>query len=74
VDEVRAVVAGATRIRVLGTRHPFNGIGDSELQSELLLPRGHAVAASEAVRALAERIRPMLKVAEIRTIAATGSA
>jgi xylitol oxidase len=41
-----------------------------ELQSEFLVPRRHAVAAIEAVRALAERVRPVLHVSEIRTIGA----
>jgi xylitol oxidase len=44
-------------------------IGD-ELQSEYLLPRQHAVPAIEAVRALAEKIRPVLQVCEIRTMTA----
>ncbi len=46
---------------------PSNG---DEIQSEYLVPRGHAVAALEAVRALATRIRPLLQVCEVRTIAA----
>jgi alditol oxidase len=41
-----------------------------ELQSEYLVPRQHAVAAIRAVRALADRIRPVLQVCEIRTMAA----
>jgi xylitol oxidase len=44
-------------------------VGD-ELQSEYLLPRQHAVPAIEAVRALADRIRPVLQVCEIRTMTA----
>src|SRR5919202_2798076 len=44
-------------------------IGD-ELQSEYLLPRQHAVPAIEAVRAMAEKIRPVLQVCEIRTMTA----
>jgi xylitol oxidase len=46
---------------------PSNG---EELQSEYLVPRRHAVAAIEAVRALAGRIRPVLQSCEIRTVAA----
>ena len=34
------------------------------------MPRRHAVAAIQAVRALADAIRPLLQVSEIRTIAA----
>jgi xylitol oxidase len=41
-----------------------------ELQSELLVPRRHAVDALEAVRALAHRIRPLVQTCEIRTVAA----
>jgi xylitol oxidase len=41
-----------------------------ELQSEYIVPRRHAVAAIDAVRRLGERMRPVLQVAEIRTIAA----
>jgi xylitol oxidase len=41
-----------------------------ELQSEYLVPRRHALAALDSVRALADRIRPLLQVSEIRTVAA----
>jgi xylitol oxidase len=41
-----------------------------ELQSEYHLPREQAGAGIEAVRALADRVRPVLQVSEIRTIAA----
>ena len=41
-----------------------------ELQAEYLFPRRYAVEAIEAVRALAERIQPILQVSEIRTVAA----
>jgi xylitol oxidase len=41
-----------------------------ELQSEYVVPRAHAVSAIEAVRGLAERIRPLLLTAEIRSVAA----
>jgi alditol oxidase len=41
-----------------------------ELQSELHFPRRHVAAAIEAVRALADRVQPVLQVCEIRTIAA----
>lgn len=40
-----------------------------ELQSEYLLPRQHAVAGIEAMLALASKIRPVLLVCELRTIA-----
>lgn len=41
-----------------------------EIQSEYLVPRRHAIGAIEAVRALAERMRPILLVSEIRRVAA----
>ena len=51
-------------------RMGFTPSSGDELQSELIVPREHAVAAIEAVRALADRIRPVLQVSEIRTVAA----
>ena len=51
-------------------RMGFTPSAGEELQSEYLVPREHAVAAIEALRALADRIRPVLHVCEIRTIAA----
>ncbi len=51
-------------------RMGFTPSAGEELQSEYLLPRRHAVAAIEAVRALADRIRPILLVCEIRSVAA----
>lgn len=45
---------------------PSNG---DELQSEYFVDRADAVPALEAVRALAERIRPLLLVSELRTTA-----
>ena len=46
---------------------PSNG---EEIQSEYLLPRRHAVAAIAALRGLGDRLRPLLQVCEIRTVAA----
>lgn len=46
---------------------PSNG---DEIQSEYLVPRAHAVAAIEAVRALSPRLAPHLHVSELRTMAA----
>jgi xylitol oxidase len=48
----------------------FTPSAGEELQSEYLLPLRDAVAAITAVRALADRIRPVLLVCEIRTVAA----
>jgi xylitol oxidase len=56
--------------RLAHFRMGFTPSSGEELQSELLVPREHAVAAIEAVRALADRIRPVLQVSEIRTTAA----
>ncbi len=41
-----------------------------EIQSEYLFPRRHAMGAIEAVRALADGMRPILQVSEIRRVAA----
>jgi xylitol oxidase len=51
-------------------RMGFTPSAGDELQSEYLLPSGSAVVALEAVRSLAERIRPLLLACEIRTVAA----
>ncbi|MCF6469502.1 FAD-binding protein [Nonomuraea sp. MG754425] len=48
---------------------PPSGAGD-ELQTELLLPREHAVAALRALFAVGDRIRPVLQISEVRSIAA----
>ncbi len=46
---------------------PSNG---AEIQSEYLFPRRHAIAAIEAMRELADEMRPLLLVSEIRRVAA----
>ena len=46
---------------------PSNG---DELQTEYLLPRGRALEGLRAVRELAQRIRPLLQVTEVREVAA----
>jgi xylitol oxidase len=48
----------------------FTPSSGDELQSEYVIPRRHAVEAIEAVRGLAGRIRPVLQVSEIRSVAA----
>jgi xylitol oxidase len=48
---------------------PSNG---DELQTEYLVPRAHALAAIDVLRSLAARVRPLLLVSEIRTVAADG--
>jgi alditol oxidase len=51
-------------------RMGFTPSSGEELQSEYLLPRWYAVEAIEAVRSLADEIRPILQVSEIRAVAA----
>jgi xylitol oxidase len=51
-------------------RMGFRPSAGEEIQSEYLVPRGNAVEAIDAIRALGPRIAPVLQVAEIRTIAA----
>jgi alditol oxidase len=46
---------------------PSNG---DEIQSEFLLARAHAREALAAVQSVAERIRPVLQISEIRSVAA----
>jgi xylitol oxidase len=50
----------------------FTPSSGEELQSEYLFPRRYAVEAIEAVRALADRIQPILQVSEIREVASDG--
>ena len=51
-------------------RMGFTPSAGEELQSEFHLPREQAIAGIDAVRGLADRVRPALQVSEIRTIAA----
>jgi xylitol oxidase len=51
-------------------RTGFTPSTGDELQSEYLVPRQDAVPALEALRTLAPRIRPLLQISEIRTVAA----
>ena len=51
-------------------RMGFTPSSGEELQSEYHLPRRHAVAALQALRALAGVVRPALQVTELRTVAA----
>jgi xylitol oxidase len=63
-------VPGPWSERLPHFRLGFTPSSGEEIQSEYLVPRRHVVAAIEAVRALADTIRPLLQVSEIRTIAA----
>ncbi|MEA2248200.1 MAG: alditol oxidase [Solirubrobacteraceae bacterium] len=51
-------------------RMGFTPSAGEEIQSEYIVPRRHAVPAIEAVHALGATLRPVLQVAEIRTVAA----
>lgn len=63
-------VAGPWWDRLPHFRLDFTPSNGEELQTEYLVPRDHALAAIDAVRALAPRIQPHLFVTELRTIAA----
>ena len=63
-------VPGLWSERLPHFRMGFTPSSGQEIQSEYLVPRRHAVAAINAVRALADTIRPLVQVSEIRTIAA----
>jgi alditol oxidase len=62
--------AGSWADRLPHFRMGFTPSSGEELQSEYLFPRRHAVEAIEAVRSLADEIRPILQVSEIRAVAA----
>ncbi|HYN19076.1 MAG TPA: D-arabinono-1,4-lactone oxidase, partial [Actinomycetes bacterium] len=63
-------VPGRWSDRLPHFRMGFTPSVGQELQSEYLVPRRHAVAAIKALRALAEVLRPVLQVSELRTVAA----
>ncbi len=63
-------VAGPWHERLAHFRLEFTPSAGEELQSEYLLARVHARSAIEALRGLAPRIRPLLHIGEIRTVAA----
>jgi len=51
-------------------RPEFTPSAGDELQSEYLLPVGHAVPALRALRQIGDRVAPVLRICEIRAIAA----
>ncbi|WP_460776058.1 D-arabinono-1,4-lactone oxidase [Microbacterium sp. GXF7504] len=51
-------------------RLAFTPSAGDELQTEYLIAREDAVAAIEALRGIADRIRPLLQICEVRTVAA----
>lgn len=63
-------VPGPWNERLPHFRMGFTPSNGDELQTEYLVPRRHAIAALRAVRALAERITPLLHITELRTMAA----
>jgi xylitol oxidase len=63
-------VAGQWSDRLPHFRMGFTPSKGEEIQSEFFVARRHAVAAIEALRAVADRIRSSLMVTELRTIAA----
>ena len=63
-------VPGPWHERLPHFRLEFTPSAGDELQSEYLLPREHAAAALTALEPLAGRIAPVLRIAEIRTVAA----
>ncbi len=63
-------VPGAWHERLPHFRIGFTPSSGEEIQSEYLIPRAHALAAIEALRRLGARLRPLLLVSEIRTVAA----
>jgi xylitol oxidase len=48
----------------------FTPSAGEEIQSEYIVPRGHGIAAIDAVRRIGDVVGPVLQVSEIRTIAA----
>jgi xylitol oxidase len=63
-------VPGRWSDRLPHWRMGFTPSTGEELQSEYLVPRRHAAATIQALRALGEVVRPVLQVCEIRTVAA----
>jgi xylitol oxidase len=63
-------VPGPWSDRLPHFRADFTPSAGDEIQSEYIVPRGHAIDAIEAMRSLADTVRPVLQVSEIRTIAA----
>ena len=63
-------VPGSWADRLPHFRLGFTPSNGDEIQSEYLVPRRRAVGAIKAVRAIADEIRPLLHVSEIRSVAA----
>jgi alditol oxidase len=63
-------VPGPWHERLPHFRPGFTPSAGGELQSEYLLPRGSAVAAMRAIDGIRDRVAPILRISEIRTVAA----
>lgn len=63
-------VAGPWHERLPHFRMDHTPSSGDELQSEYVIPRGHAVDALLALDSIRDRIRPLIQVSELRTIAA----
>ncbi|MEQ6899183.1 FAD-binding protein [Microbacterium sp. KR10-403] len=63
-------VEGPWSERLAHFRYAFTPSAGAEIQSEYLVPRARAVAAIEAVRGLGPRLRGLLQITEIRSVAA----
>ncbi|MFF6994434.1 FAD-binding protein [Streptomyces sp. NPDC008313] len=63
-------VPGPWHERLPHFRAEFTPSSGAELQSEYLLPRAHALAALHAVDAIRGAIAPVLRICEVRTVAA----
>ncbi|MET0955192.1 MAG: D-arabinono-1,4-lactone oxidase [Cryobacterium sp.] len=56
--------------RLAHFRSEFQPSHGEEIQSEYLIPAEHAVAAIDALRAIGDRIAPLLHISELRSVAA----
>ncbi|KFG73028.1 FAD-binding protein [Streptomyces mutabilis] len=65
-------VPGPWHERLPHFRAEFTPSSGAELQSEYLMPRGHALDALRAMDAIREVVAPVLQTCEIRTVAADG--
>lgn len=63
-------VPGPWHERLPHFRAEFTPSSGAELQSEYLLPRGHAVDALRAIDGIRETVAPVLQTCEVRTVAA----
>jgi xylitol oxidase len=67
---VQGGVPGPWHERLPHFRPGFMPSSGDELQAEYLLPRAHAVPALEALATLHETVAPVLRICEVRTVAA----